>query len=190
MRHGSTSATRAGAFPADEDLDERGLAAARALGALLGRRTADILCSPARRCLQTAAAAGLPAPTIEPALGECDFGSWTCRPLAEVHAEHGDAVCAWMSDPDAAPHGGESLARFARRVSGWLDAQARLAGTGVAVTHGGVVKASVVHALQAPLAAFWRIDVAPATVTELHADDGRWTVVRANCPPAADGRPL
>ena len=182
MRHGSTSATRAAAFPADEPLDERGRTAAGALVGAVGRPPVDVLSSPSARCRQTAAAAGVTEPIIDAALAECDFGAWSTRTLAELHAEDGDAVATWMTDPDAAPHGGESLAGFARRVAGWLDGQGRLDGRAVAVTHGGVVKAAVVHALAAPLAAFWRIDVAPLTVTELHCHDGRWTLVRANCP--------
>ena len=87
-----------------------------------------------------------------------------------------------MRDPDAAPHGGESLRAFAERVAGWLDEQALCEGAAAAITHGGVVKAAVVHALGAPLRAFWRIDAAPLALTELHAHDGRWTVRRVNCP--------
>jgi broad specificity phosphatase PhoE len=48
------------------------------------------------------------------------------------------------------------------------------------VTHAGVVKAAVVHALGAPVMSFWRLDVAPLGITELHAHDGRWTVARLN----------
>ena len=182
MRHGSTSATRASAFPADEGLDESGRAAARALAGALGRLPVDVISSPSERCSQTAAAAGLARPVVDPALAECDFGAWSGRTLAELHGEDGDAVSAWMTDPDAAPHGGESLASFARRVAGWLDGQAQLDGRAVALTHGGVVKAAVVHALGAPLEAFWRIDVSPLAITELHCHDGRWTLTRVNCP--------
>jgi hypothetical protein len=39
-----------------------------------------------------------------------------------------------------------------------------------------------VHALGAPLDAFWRVDVAPLSITELHAHDGRWTLTRTNAP--------
>ena len=188
LRHGSTVATRARAFPADEVLDDRGLAGAVKVGHALAARPVDVLSSPAQRCLQTAAAAGLPGPTVDSALAECDFGDWAGRTLADVHAEDSDAVIAWMSDAAAAPHGGEALTGFAHRVGSWLDGQAKLDGRAVAVTHGGVIKASVMHALAAPLTAFWRIDVAPLAITELHAHDGRWTVIRANCTTAAEGR--
>jgi broad specificity phosphatase PhoE len=177
VRHAPTAATRASAFPMDEPLDERGAADAALLGAALPRNC-EALTSPALRCRQTAAAAGLRAAAVEPALAECDFGGWAGGSLADV--DEAEAL-AWMTDPEARPHGGESLAAFAARVSGWLDGQARLDGRAVAISHGGVVKAAVVHALGAPLAAFWRIDAAPLAITELHAHDGRWTVTRVNC---------
>src|SRR4051794_31949672 len=185
LRHAPTAATRAAAFGADEPVDAQGLAAAARLAGALPRG-AEVLCSPALRCRQTVAAAGLDAAVVvERALAECDFGAWAGRTLAEV--DRGDAAL-WMADADARPHGGESLRAFVRRVAAWLDAQAGLAGRAIAVTHGGVVKAAVVHALGAPLEAFWRIDAAPLGVTELHAHGGRWTVTRMNCPLQPAGR--
>jgi broad specificity phosphatase PhoE len=177
IRHASTDAVRRAAFPVDEPLDDGGRAAAAALAGHLGR--GEAVCSPALRARETAAAAGLDV-TIEPALGECDFGAWSGRSLEEVHAADPDAVAAWMTDPDACPHGGESLTALLVRVGAWMDAQAAVGGRAIAVTHGGVVRAAVVHALHAPAPSAWRIDVAPLTVTELHARDGRWTVTRVN----------
>jgi broad specificity phosphatase PhoE len=185
VRHAASPATRATAFPSDEALDERGLAEATALAHVLPASTGEVLCSPAARCVQTASAAGLPVARVDGALAECDFGVWAGRTLAEVFAEDEAAGVGWMTDPDAAPHGGESLRAFAARVAAWLDRQAALDGRALAVTHGGVVKAAVVHALGAPLNAFWRVDVAPLSVTELHAHDGRWTVARVNTPTLA-----
>jgi broad specificity phosphatase PhoE len=175
VRHASTRATRATAFPLDEPLDDAGRLAAAALCGALPRRC-ELLSSPAARCRETAALAGL-SPELDDALVECDFGAWVGRRLADVEP---DAARTWMLDPDAAPHGGETLRAFATRVAAWLNAQARREGAAAAITHGGVVKAAVVHALDAPLQAFWRIDAAPLSVTELHAHDGRWTVARLN----------
>lgn len=177
LRHASTDAVRRAAFPADEPLDAGGEAAARAIAGRLGR--AEALCSPARRARATAAAMGLEA-TPDPALDECDFGSWRGRTLAEVHAEDPAATAAWMTDPAACPHGGETLHEFAARVAGWLDAQARLDGRAIAVTHGGVVRAAVVLALGAPIDAVWRVAATPLRITELSAHDGRWTLARLN----------
>jgi len=61
---------------------------------------------------------------------------------------------AWMSDPDARPHGDESLRGFAARVGRWLDGQAQLERGAVVVTHAGVIKAALVHALRMPVEAF------------------------------------
>jgi len=185
-RHAATSATRTAAFPLDEPIAE-GCAAAAAGLAELVRPGAEVLVSPALRCRQTATAAGLTA-RVEPRLAECDFGAWGGRTLAALHAERPAEVAAWIADPAAAPHGGESLRTFAARVADWLDEQAGEDGTTLAIAHGGVVKAALVHALGAPLDAFWRLDAAPLAVAELHAHDGRWTVTRSNCPLAAAGR--
>jgi broad specificity phosphatase PhoE len=186
VRHASTDATRAAAFPADEPLDARGRAAAARLRAGLPSRF-EALSSPALRCRQTAAAAGL-EPALEPDLVECDFGAWAGRRLADVHAAESQAALAWMTDPAARPHGGESFATFSERIGRWLDGQAVCDGCAVAITHGGVVKAALVRALGAPLAAFWQIDVAPLAVTELRAHDRRWTIRRVNwLPSAAEG---
>jgi len=117
----------------------------------------------------------------EPRLSECDFGRWAGSTLAEVHAADPDAARSWMLDPDAAPHDGEPLTAFTERVAEWLDDQAQRPGTITAITHAGVVKAAVVYALGAPMSAFWQIDAAPLSLTEMHAHDGCWTVTRVNC---------
>ncbi len=184
IRHASTDAVRHAAFPLDEPLDEGGRLAAGALAGRLGH--GDALCSPARRARDTARAFGLEAEPVDE-LRECAFGTWAGRTLAEISAEAPDAARSWMLDPDASPHGGESLAELIERVGSWLDAQRRLNGRAIAVTHGGVVKAAVTNALGAPPAAFWRVDVAPLTVTELHANERGWTLTRANADLAPAG---
>ncbi len=178
VRHAPTVATRAFAFATDESLDDRGRDAAVRLATRLPRRF-EAVSSPALRCRETADAAALRF-HIEGRVRDCDFGSWSGQTLADVHRTDPEGVSRWMTDPTAAPHGGESLATLYGRVAAWLDS---LNGSErvVAITHGEVVKAAVVHALGAPLQAFWRIDVDPLSITELHGYDGRWTVARANC---------
>lgn len=179
LRHATTEAVRRAAFPTDEGLDAAGEASARALAGALGR--GEALCGPSERSRATARLAGLDA-RVDVALDECDFGSWRGRTLAEVHSESPDHVAAWMTDPASCPHGGESLDAFSARVGAWLDGQAGQDGRAIAVTHGGVIKAAVVHALGAPLDAFWRVDVTPLRTTVLHSHEGRWTVARVNAP--------
>jgi broad specificity phosphatase PhoE len=176
VRHAPTAAVRASAFGADEPLDSRGVAAARGLAARLPR--GEVLVSPLRRAIETAS--GLDVARVDPALAECDFGTWAGRTLKELAETASDDVSAWMTDPDAAPHGGESLSALLARVRAWLEGQVALDGTAIAITHGGVISAAVVIALDAPPSAIWRVDVAPLSITELHAHDGRWTVTRVN----------
>jgi broad specificity phosphatase PhoE len=180
IRHAPSEATRRSAFPLDEPLDARGLEAARALRPRLDR--AEVAWSgPAARARQTADALGLDA-TVAPELDECDFGAWRGRTLAELDTEDPVAVAAWIEDPSAAPHGGESLLALLERVGGWLDAHADDGARTVAVTHAGVIRAALVRALDAPVQAFWRLDVAPLSRTVLHAHDGPWTVRGVNLP--------
>jgi broad specificity phosphatase PhoE len=175
VRHGATVATEQRAFPRDEPLDDTaGVNSGLALPA-----SHDAVTSPARRARQTAAAAGL-SPRTEPRIAECDFGRWAGRTLAELDREAPGDVAAWMSDPGAAPHGGESLISFSARVTGWLDEEAARQGDAIAVTHGGVIKVCVAHALGAGPQAVWRIDIDPLSVTELRAHDRIWSLHRLN----------
>jgi broad specificity phosphatase PhoE len=182
VRHAPSEATRRSAFPLDEPLDLRGAEEACALAPRLGRFDA-VWSSPAARARQTAEALGLTA-TVAAELDECDFGTWRGRTLAELDEVDPVAVAAWIEDPAAAPHGGESLLALLERVRGWLEARAGDGDRVLAVTHAGVIRAAVVCALDAPPLAFWRLDVAPLSRTVLHAHDGRWTVRAVNLPPA------
>jgi broad specificity phosphatase PhoE len=142
VRHAPSDATRRSAFPLDEPVDARALDEARALAPRLGRF--DVAwTSPAARARQTAEALGLAA-TPAPELDECDFGTWRGRTLAELDDEDPVAVAAWIEDPAAVPHGGESLLALLERVRGWLDARANDGGRVVAVTHAGPIRAAVV----------------------------------------------
>jgi broad specificity phosphatase PhoE len=171
VAHASTAATSRAAFAYDEGLEPRGAVAAAAARL---RRVTRALCSPAPAAVETAAALGLSA-TPDPGLSDWQLGDWRGRTLAEVAADVPDAAAAWLADPDAAPHGGETLTALLARVAQWLagrDAE----GHTVAVTHAAVVRAAVVATLGAPADGFWRIDVAPLTATVLRGGPARWTV--------------
>ncbi|MEW6581602.1 MAG: histidine phosphatase family protein [Actinomycetota bacterium] len=179
VRHAATGATRVGAFGRDEGLDPRGRDAAAALAGRRPRRR-QVVVSPARAARETAAAAGLAVDRVDAALADCDAGAWAGRSLRDVHRDDPLGAVAWLTDPDAAPHGGESLRAVLDRVAGWLTGLAGGDGAVVAVTHAAPIRAALVHALGAPAAALWRIDVAPLSITELHASGGGWTVARVN----------
>ncbi|MEJ0012983.1 MAG: histidine phosphatase family protein [Bauldia sp.] len=169
----STAATRRAAFPLDEPLDKFGAAEARALSLIPAFRTPPqhALTSPALRARQTAELLRVDA-TPDAALRDLDYGRWSGKTMAEIGAAEQDAVAAWLSDPSAAPHGGESIAALFDRVRGFLGGLGD--GTTVAVTHVPVIRAAVAIVLDAPLSSFWKIDIAPLARAALHGEAGRW----------------
>lgn len=161
-------------FGDDGPLDDTGRAAARAATGALPV-TSRCFVAPSRRCRETAEALGLdPEPTGE--LVDLNVGSWRGRRLDEVADSDPAAVAAWLADPSATPHGGESLAELCARVGDWLDERAGPDGRVVAVAEPAVIRAAVVRALDLPLAVFWRLDVRPLSVTELSGRAGRWNL--------------
>lgn len=161
---------------ADGPLDAAGLRAAEAVRDTVVD-TVDgqlVFVSPSLRCEQTAGALGLAAEPL-PELRACAMGRWRGLRLDEVAASEPEAVAAWLADPAAAPHGGESLAALHARVGGWLDAlpaDARV----LAVAEPDVVRALTVYAIGAPERVFWRLDVLPLTATELTGRNTRWNL--------------
>ena len=141
------------------------------LQALVGQRhMCSVLTSPARRCQVDGA-------TVEHRLRPWDLGGWTGRRLSELDLE------SWRDDPSYDAHGGESLERLAERVRSLAEDLHRGDGPVVAVTHAAIVKLFVVQALRAPITAVWDVDVAPASVTELHRSPTGWRVVSVNSRP-------
>lgn len=187
--HGATEATRRVQFPLDEPLEPRAREAAEATGPALAvrlHRDTVAFTGPTRRCRQTARALGLDA-TEHAGLDDWALGRWAGLALDQVPA--GD-MQAWLNDPQAAPHGGESLAELRHRVEDWLN------DTGApthraAITHPAVIRAATVLGLSAPTNVFWRIDVEPLAVIELRGRDGQWSLrLRPEPPnPLVVGRP-
>jgi broad specificity phosphatase PhoE len=173
--HASTAATRGTAFPLDEPLEPAGLAAA---GAAAHRMPAGrpARCGPALRCRQTAQALGLTA-TVDAGLADWDLGHWAGRSLDDLVNADPEAVLAWTTDPACDVHGGETQAALIERVGSWLDAPpVPHPDRFLAVTHPAWLRSAVVHALQAPAQAFWRIDVAPLAAIELRGRPGHWSL--------------
>ncbi|MFF2045158.1 histidine phosphatase family protein [Kitasatospora sp. NPDC058170] len=168
-----STALRAARFDDESGLDAGGLDAARSAAGGLSA-PGLVLVSPSARCRQTAGALGLTAAAEAPA--GWAMGSWRGRTLDEVAAEQPGAVAAWLSDPAAAPHGGESLVQLCARVGEWLDALADGGPRVLAVVEPEVVRAAALHALGGPVEAFWRLDVPPLTGTGLSGRTGRWNL--------------
>jgi broad specificity phosphatase PhoE len=169
-----TAALREARFDDGCPLDASGLRQARAAAGTLpvAERT---WVSPTVRCRETAGALGLDA-VDAPELAGLDAGRWRGATLAEVSEREPEALARWLSDPGAAPHGGESVAALCDRVAGWLGTAAQTPGRTLAVVEPEAVRAAAVRALGAPESAFWRTDVPPLTALELSGRSGRWNV--------------
>lgn len=170
--HGSTEANRKSRFPADEPLEARSIEQARRLAGHFGP-VDRVWTSPALRARETAAALGLQA-AVEPALRECGYGRWQGREIAALHAEAPEALGQWMTDDNAAPHGGEALSAVLARVGGWMAGRAGDGGHTVVVTHATVIRAAIVNVLRAPFPAFWAVDIEPLGMVEMTGDGRRW----------------
>jgi broad specificity phosphatase PhoE len=175
VRSAATAATRRAAFPGDEPLDRGGVRTAEGLAGVLGR-VDTARSSPARRATMTATSAGLAA-TVDADLAGLESRTWAGLTLAEVADRDPDGLRAWLDDPD--PDG-----RLRSRVGRFLTHVHELPGTTVAVTHAAWVRTAVLVALDAPRAAFWRVDVVPASLTVLHRRDQGWVLGWVNWTPA------
>jgi broad specificity phosphatase PhoE len=177
--HASTDAVRKFAFPVDEPIDERGRIDAVALAGRLPHADRH-LASSELRTRQTAEALRLNA-TPQPLLHDCDYGNWSGRSFNDVHAQEPQALAAWLGDPAATPHGGESILGLMQRVTKWLAGEQAHHQQSIVVTHATIIRAAIVHAIEAEPQSFWRIDIAPLSITRLSGTNGRWNLVAAGC---------
>ena len=178
-------------------LDEAGETQADALGARFasaGLPVVEIVSSPLDRCMQTAdrvAAAAPAARSVHDGLGECRYGAWTGRPLAELAR---DDLWRVVQDepsrarfPDSDRWEAESLAQMQDRALVALaetDERIRYAhgpdAVWVAVSHGDVIKAILADAVGAGLDHFQRLHVDPASVSVVRYTRSRPFVLRVN----------
>ncbi|MFJ5220211.1 histidine phosphatase family protein [Streptomyces sp. NPDC088354] len=150
--------------------------------------------APSKRCARTAEALGL-EPTVEPALRDLDCGRWKGRTREEIAAVDPYGLSLWLTDPEAAPHGGESVRQLCDRAADWLIKLPRGTRPTLAVVEPAVVRALLVHALSAPARTFWHLDVRPLSAVSLVSTDTGWQVTPAHeaereSPRSAGGVPL
>lgn len=175
IAHASTRAMRTGTFPDDDPLDARGLAEAAALRDRWTHAAGALVrCSPAHCARQTADALGLHA-EADDALRDIDYRNWRGKRLHDLARDVPDALGAWIGDPSASPHGGESFEAAARRVGAWLNALPPGRDV-VAITHAPIVRAAVAHVMRMGLDAAARIDVAPLSCTMFVTSPHGWTL--------------
>jgi broad specificity phosphatase PhoE len=179
ISHAATAAMRGGRFPGEEALDAFDVHNVRDQAAVAALRErlpvvgdAFVFSSPAACARDTAQALGLVA-QVDTGLADAHPGHWSGRRLAEFAVDEAPALAAWSSDPHAAPHGGESFGAVLARVGAWLEGLED-SDIIIAVTHAAVMRAAIIHALDAPPASFPRIEIAPLSVVELRRSARGW----------------
>jgi len=169
--HGRTVAWKQARFGLDEALDADWLA--KRLDAGQGcRNVGRLLCGPELRTRQTAALFGA-QPQVDPTLADCDMGRWRGLSIDDLLKTEPQAVRSWLDDPQAAPHGGESVAGLCRRVDDWLTSLQTRPGHVLAVTHPFVIRAALMNVMGCPAMTFNRIDIEPLSAVELRFN-GVW----------------
>ncbi|TRX60271.1 bifunctional RNase H/acid phosphatase [Corynebacterium hiratae] len=188
LRHGQTAMSAAKQYSgrANPELTELGKKQALAAAQALSDTHIDtVVCSPLRRCQQTAAAVvegrDLRVETVEDLI-EVDFGRWEGKTFAEADAADPELHARWLKDTSVACPGGESLRAVHRRVSAARrKLQQRYAGqTVLVVSHVNPIKSFVRQALdsgpQTPNHLFLEL----ASLSEVEFFDGGSTLHRFN----------
>lgn len=131
----------------------------------------QVICSPAQRCLQTAAALGLDIAGTNPAIWEQDYGDWEGLRYEDL-PDLGDL------DPERIaahrPEGGESFNDMTARVLPELQA---LSDDTLIVAHAGTVRAALSLVVGAAALSF---SVAPLSLTIMRNTGNAWAVEAVN----------
>lgn len=187
VRHGVTSFTLEKRFSGvgDPPLVDQGRWQAKLLAQrLAGRGGIDVVVSsPRQRCRQTAEliADVLQQPVLlDDDLREVDFGRWEGLTFAAVQQRWPRELELWLADTSISPPGGESYDELRLRITA---AAQRLANrhrgkTVLVVTHSRPIAMFIANALSAPVAAIYRVQIDPASMSEIDYYADGVTVVR------------
>lgn len=138
----------------------------------LRKKLADIAfdavyASPLQRCSKLADSLGLTHVTLDERLKELHFGDWELQAWDAIPR---DVFDVWAQDyANLTPPNGESFsALYERSLSFIQEVSSHSTGKNIAVvTHGGVIRAMLAHALNMPLKGLFRITVDYASVTQI-----------------------
>ncbi len=178
LRHGATQYSlekrfsgRGGRDVPLSPLGEQQVAAAAL--ELADRGGADVIvASPLLRTQQTAAIVaeqlGLPV-HVDAGFAECSFGEWDGLTFSEVQQRWPQEIEEWLASTQVAPPGGESFASVRDRVGA---ARQRVVEQHhgqrvIVVSHVTPIKVMVGLAIDAPLHALFRMELAPCSLTTL-----------------------
>ncbi len=165
VRHGETiwNAERRYIGRTDLPLSEEGAKQARRLAQRFSTEKVEIIfSSPLKRAIQTAEIIGKEnglKVEVLAELVEVDFGDWEGLTYEEIKQKFGDLIDRWLFSPSKVEiPSGEKWESVTQRVKSFLDQMShRPEKTGLAVTHGGVIKTivgSILDHKRVPFASF------------------------------------
>lgn len=176
LRHGHTEATEQGRLYTDPKvpLTHRGLEQAHAAAKWLGMQKIEcLLTSPAVRVRSTADIVGAELsmkPVVVDGFEEWHIGDWEGRTYLDLKKHEPDLYKAWSEDPiHNAPPGGESISDVHRRVGKNLAGLIqKYEGRQIAfVSHAGIIRSILIHALEMKVENFWRIVIPTGSVSRV-----------------------
>lgn len=184
IRHGTTEWNTDGRIQGSTDipLSEVGRAEVRSWKVPAEFRDFVWISSPLARARETAALLGANSVAIEPRIREMDWDQWEGLSLADLRKN----FAAELAEKEArgidfhAP-GGESPRQVMERITPWLADIAKAGKPTVAVTHKGVVRATLALATGWDMQAKWPVKIDWSSVQLFAVDDeGRLTAERLN----------
>ena len=191
IRHAMTAWNEAGRIQGQTDIPlcERGRRAVARLRLPGQFESYRAYSSPLARAVETAALLGIDAPVLDRRLMEMDWGTWEgmTRESVAVRNAHGVARNE-AKGPDFRPPGGESPREVQVRVVEWARTAAGAVSNVVAITHKGVIKATMGLACgwdltgKAPVRLDWRC----AHRFRFESDTGAFTLEEPNLRLARD----
>jgi len=204
LRHGETPWSRAGKHTGrtDIDLDEEGVAQARALrSALTGVSFDEVRVSPLIRATRTAVESGILddgagkrggnegdiEDVVDSDLIEWDYGRWEGRTTAEIRAELAQPLWTIFSAPIPGGEQAEDVEMRARRVLHRVERTVRSGGRVAFIAHGHVLRILTAAWLNRPAADAGLWALSPATISVLGYEHEQHVIRRWNCGVPIDG---
>ncbi len=178
VRHGHTRATELGLLYSDPKIEitEKGLAQAQAAAKYVAATKPQILlCGAAVRVAQSSQPVeqetGLKAQIVK-GFEEWQVGDWEGRTYLDIKKNDPDQYRCWCADPISnAPPNGESIVQLSERIRESLIeliTNSEFEGKTIAmVTHSGIIRSIIVHALGMPIENFWRLSIPTGSISRI-----------------------
>ena len=126
-----------------------------------------IYSSPLQRCVKLAVALNCGEPILDNRLMELNFGDWEMQAWDAIPR---DTFDGWAHDyANEAPPNGETFSQLQQRGLSFLEdvSQQYPEANICVVTHGGMIRAMLAHALNMPLKGLFRFDIDYGSVTQI-----------------------